>query len=170
MGAGKTTAIAAVSETAPVITDVANTDESSAKKLTTVGLDFGTLTLDNGERIRLFGTPGQGRFNFLWSILSVNAIGMVILIDNSRSDPRADLKVYLDAFSEHLGKIPCVIGVGRLSTHPDPGVDDYADMLAARNLPLPVIDVDVRRREDVILMIDMLLAQIEVNMMDQNHA
>ncbi len=169
-GAGKTTAIKAVSETAPVVTDVANTDSSIVKKQTTVGLDFGLLTLDNGDRIRLFGTPGQGRFSFLWSILAVNAIGMIILIDNSRPDPRADLKMYLDAFAKYLANIPCVIGVGRMDTHPHPNIDEYADLLALRNLPLPVIDVDVRQREDVILMIDMLLAQIEVNMMELDNA
>ena len=169
-GAGKTTAIKAVSETAPVVTDVANTDSSIFKKHRTVGLDFGLLTLDNGDRIRLFGTPGQGRFSFLWSILAVNAIGMIILIDNSRPDPRADLKMYLDAFAKYLANIPCVIGVGRMDTHPHPNIDEYADLLALRNLPLPVIDVDVRQREDVILMIDMLLAQIEVNMMELDNA
>ena len=169
-GAGKTTAIKAVSETAPVVTDVANTDSSIVKKQSTVGLDFGLLTLDKGDRIRLFGTPGQGRFSFLWSILAVNAIGMIILIDNSRPDPRADLKMYLDAFAKYLANIPCVIGVGRMDTHPHPNIDEYADLLALRNLPLPVIDVDVRQREDVILMIDMLLAQIEVNMMELDNA
>ena len=59
MGAGKTTAIASVSETPPIMTDVANTDTSVAKARTTVGLDFGMLTLDSGDRIRLFGTLGQ---------------------------------------------------------------------------------------------------------------
>jgi signal recognition particle receptor subunit beta len=59
MGAGKTTAIAAISETPPVVTDVANNDASLAKAKTTVGLDFGQLTLDTGDRLRLFGTPGR---------------------------------------------------------------------------------------------------------------
>ena len=47
MGAGKTTAIGAVSETPPVITDVTNNDASHAKARTTVGLDFGEFTLDS---------------------------------------------------------------------------------------------------------------------------
>ena len=82
MGAGKTTAIGAVSETPPIVTDVTNTDASHAKERTTVGLDFGQFTLDNGDRVRMFGTPGQSRFDFLWKILSKNAIGMIILADN----------------------------------------------------------------------------------------
>ena len=78
VGAGKTTAIAAISESRPVVTDVPNTDGSVAKQLTTVGLDFGMVTLEGGQRLRLFGTPGQARFDFLWAILARNALGLVV--------------------------------------------------------------------------------------------
>jgi len=61
MGAGKTTAIAAVSEIPPIVTDVTNNDKSVDKAVTTVGFDYGLLTLENGDRIRLYGTPGQER-------------------------------------------------------------------------------------------------------------
>ncbi|MBH1963426.1 MAG: GTP-binding protein [Comamonadaceae bacterium] len=164
MGAGKTTAIGAVSETPPVVTDVVNTDNSHNKSHTTVGLDFGQLTLPNGDRVRLFGTPGQARFDFLWKILAKNALGLIILVDNSSADPIADLRVYLSGFEEELKQLPCVIGVGRLPTHPTPGLEDYLDELAARNLILPVLEVDVRQRADVVLLIDTLLAQLEANL------
>lgn len=95
MGAGKTTAIRAISDIEPIVTDVVNHDKSVDKERTTVGLDYGMLTLDSGDRIRLFGTPGQARFDFLWKILARKALGLVILIDNSRPDPRADLLISL---------------------------------------------------------------------------
>jgi len=167
MGAGKTTAIGSVSETPPIVTDVANTDASVAKERTTVGLDFGQFTLDNGDRVRLFGTPGQGRFDFLWKILAKNALGLIILTDNSRPDPLADLAVYLDGFAEDLATLPCVIGVGRRDSHPVPSLDDYAAVLAQRELLVPVIDVDVRRRDDVVLLIDTLLAQLEASLYEE---
>jgi signal recognition particle receptor subunit beta len=163
MGAGKTTAIGAISDIAPIITDVANTDQSVAKERTTVGLDYGILSLDNGDRIRLFGTPGQSRFDFLWKILVRNALGMIILTDNSRPDPLADLEVFLDGFAEHLDTTPCAIGVGRLDTHATPSLDAYGDLLERRGLILPILQVDVRRRDDVILLIDTLLAQMQVS-------
>jgi len=161
MGAGKSTAINALSETATVNTDVHNSDLSVAKERTTVGLDFGQFTLANGDRIRLFGTPGQARFDFLWKILSKGALGLIILADNSRPDPLADLGVYLDGFSEELDSLPCTIGVGRLDTHPRPSLDDYADLLAAKNRVFPIIGVDVRRKDDVVLLVDTLLSQLE---------
>lgn len=164
MGAGKTTAIGAVSETPPIVTDVENNDLSHTKERTTVGLDFGQLTLDNGDRIRLFGTPGQSRFDFLWKILSKNALGMIILADNSRPDPLGDLRVYLEGFADDLDIMPCAIGIGRLADHPTPTLDDYINELARHNRVLPVLEVDVRKRDDVILLIDTLLAQLEAGM------
>ncbi|RZL65645.1 MAG: GTP-binding protein [Variovorax sp.] len=166
MGAGKTTAIGSISEVPPIVTDVRNTDLSAAKARTTVGLDYGQLTLDSGDRVRLFGTPGQTRFDFLWQILVKNALGMIILTDNSRPDPLADLHTYLDGFAEPLKGIPCAIGVGRLETHSRPSLDDYAEALARRGQIFPVLGVDVRRRDDVILLIDTLLAQIEAEMFE----
>ena len=163
MGAGKTTAIRAISDIAPIITDVANNDLSVAKERTTVGLDYGMLALDNGDRIRLFGTPGQSRFDFLWKILARNALGLIILTDNSRPDPLADLEVFLDGYAEQLATLPCAIGVGRLESHPTPTLDDYGDLLERRGLILPIIEVDVRQRADVILLIDTLLAQMQAN-------
>ena len=163
MGAGKTTAIAAVSETAPIVTDVHNSDTSVAKARTTVGLDFGQLTLDNGDRLRLFGTPGQARFDFLWKILSKNALGIIMLTDNSRPDPLADLAIYLNGFSDELDFLPCSIGVGRLDTHPSPTLDDYADLLEKHGRIFPIIGVDVRQKDDVVLLIDTMLAQLEAS-------
>ena len=161
MGAGKTTAIGAISEVPPVLTDVQNTDPSSTKALTTVGLDFGLITLDTGDRIRLFGTPGQTRFDFLWRILVRSALGLIILVDNSRPDPLQDLDVYLEGFREELKTLPCVVGVGRTEEYGTPTLENYADCLESRSLILPLLAVDVRRREDVLLLIDTLLAQIE---------
>ncbi len=169
MGAGKTTAIGSISETPPVVTDVANSDQSVTKARTTVGLDLGMLTLDGGDRIRLFGTPGQTRFDFLWKILVRNALGLIILTDNSRPDPLADLAVYLEGFSDELDRVPCAVGVGRLDVCSSPGLDDYAEVLARYGRIFPVIPVDVRQRDDVLLLIDTLLAQIEATLPEEQY-
>lgn len=165
MGAGKTTAIHAISDVAPIVTDVANHDSSVDKERTTVGLDYGVLSLDNGDRLRLFGTPGQARFDFLWKILARKAIGLIILTDNSRPDPLADLAMFLDGFADSLDTLPCVIGVGRLDTHAQPELERYADVLERRGMVFPILPVDVRRKADVILLIDTLLGQMEAGML-----
>ncbi len=162
MGVGKTTAIAAISEIAPVSTDVQNSDlATSNKATTTTALDYGEVTLDGGDKLRLYGTPGQARFDFMWKILGVGALGVVILVDNSRPDPVADLREYLHAFTEIVHGSRAVIGIGRTDTHEYPAIDDYHAAIASLGLPIPVLSVDVRRREDVLLLLDILFHQIE---------
>lgn len=160
-GAGKTTAIAALSDTPPVLTEVRNTDARLGKERTTVGLDFGQVDLGDGHCIRLFGTPGQLRFEFMWKIIATDALGLVILVDNAKPNPLVDFAVYLDAYNELLPTMNCAVGIGRTDECALPTADHYAEMLAARGLVFPVLPVDVRRREDVLMLVETVLFQAE---------
>jgi uncharacterized protein len=90
---GKTTFVGAVSEIDPLRTEAAMTvastdlDDLSAvadKRSTTVAMDFGRLTLSDELILYLFGTPGQGRFWFMWDDICSGAIGAVVLVDTRR--------------------------------------------------------------------------------------
>lgn len=162
MGAGKTTAIRAISEIEPISTEVENTDFSeSSKAETTVAMDYGELTLDSGDKLRLYGSPGQKRFEFMWPLLAQGALGVVVLLDNSRPDPLADLEDFLAAFSGLIDAGRVVVAVGRLESHPQPGLDDYLARVSRRGQFLPVVGADVRRRDDVVGVLELLFEQIE---------
>jgi signal recognition particle receptor subunit beta len=165
MGAGKTTAIAAVSETPPISTDVTNSARHDYDKATTtVAMDYGEVSLPAGDMLRLYGTPGQARFAFMWQILAQGALGVVFLVDNSRPDPCEDLRTFVDAFGDTLQDATAVVGIGRTEMHPTPSLDAYYALLATRNLSMPVFAVDVRKRCDVLLLLDVLFHQIEASL------
>ena len=63
MGAGKSTLVRALAGDRVVDTDVANTDSASDKLSTTVAMDYADIDLPNGDRLRLYGTPGQARLS-----------------------------------------------------------------------------------------------------------
>ncbi len=161
MGAGKTTAIAAISDVPPIVTDVQNNDTSVAKDRTTVGMDFGELALENGDTLRIYGTPGQERFDFMWEILAKGAIGLIVLTDNSTPDPVADLQLYLESFSTLIARTACVIGVGRSESHPAPSIDELSIAAQAKGVVCPIVPVDARERDQVLLLVDLLLTQLE---------
>jgi uncharacterized protein len=164
MGAGKTTAIATISDIAPVRTEALNTTPGvSAKLMTTVGLDYGEIWLDNGERVRLYGTPGQSRFAALWTILARGAIGAVILLNHSRPDACEQLESFLDAFAGLIQANGAVIGVTHTDLAPELPFEPYYELLEKRGLVLPVIPMDPRKREDVLDAIDALFSLIEAN-------
>lgn len=171
MGAGKTTAINAISDTPCVSTEAANTDRDQCDKaLTTTALDYGHIALDGGNVVHLYGTPGQERFNFMWPILATDATGIVILLDGSHAQLMEHLDTYVDAFWR-AGNLPMVIGVGRLTPAQEgTRLGDIMQRLEDKHIAPPVLAVDVRQHEDVLALIDTLLCLIEVNDMTQESA
>jgi signal recognition particle receptor subunit beta len=163
MGAGKTTAISAISEVPPIRTDVKTTDaEGKARKeTTTVALDYGFITLDDGNRIHLYGTPGQERFDFMWTILTQGGIGLVLMLDNARPAPLDDLVFYLDAFKDFIAQTSVVIGVTRMDLSREVDLDDYRNKLFERGQIYPVFEVDAREANDVKILIHALLASLQ---------
>lgn len=161
-GAGKTTAIAAISETPPVRTDECTTDSLSATKSeTTVAMDFGELTLEGGEKVYLYGTPGQRRFEFMWKILTQGGLGLILLVDCTREDPLADMDMYLENFSDFIAQTSVVIGITRSETQGAPSLDDFYDRLEKAGRLFPILEIDPREASDVALMISALVSSLE---------
>ncbi|HXH03801.1 MAG TPA: ATP/GTP-binding protein [Candidatus Competibacteraceae bacterium] len=167
VGAGKTTAIAAISDTPPLSTDARARDMTTARKATTtVAMDYGTLRLTEGERLHLYGTPGQERFNFMWDILSAGGLGLILLLDNTRSAPFQDLRFFTQAFGDFIRRTSLVIGITRCDLKPTPLLDDYRQELTRLGLRAPVFEVDARRRDDVSLLVQTLLYRLDPGLAD----
>lgn len=162
MGAGKTTAIAAISDIELVSTETENNDRFGFDKdTTTVALDYGELAIDEGARVRLYGTPGQERFRFMWEILADGALGVVLLLDASHPEVLVQLDNYLAAFPEARASGCLVIGVGRCDAPAAMPLQRIQARMELGGDRLPVFRVDARRREDVILLVETLLSQLE---------
>lgn len=162
MGVGKSTAITAVSDIPPVHTEVANTETHlHSKTHTTAAMDYGECALPDGNVLRLYGSPGQERFSFMWPILAKGALGAIVLIDNSRPDPLADLDTYLSSILDHVPTSGIVIGLTRWETNPKPQLDDFMAQLQKQNLALPILPTDVRNKDDVLMLINVLLTGLE---------
>ncbi|MDX1803507.1 MAG: ATP-binding protein [Alcanivorax sp.] len=163
MGAGKTTAITAISDKAAVSTDVVNTDQAQCEKeLTTAALDYGQIALPDNSCVRLYGTPGQDRFRFMWPILMKNAAGVIVLLNGDHPELEQHLEHFVEAFGEGRD-VPMVIGVGRLPENDHSRLERLAMQLEQRGVALPLFDTDVRKQDDVLLLVDALLCLIEAN-------
>ena len=161
-GVGKTTAIAAISDIEPVSTEMAASGElAERKETTTTALDFGEIRLADGEIIRLYGTPGQQRFEYMWRLLMDGAMGLIILLDNSRPEPLADLDMYVENFSDLIRSSGAAIGVTRTDDYPDPDISTYYQRLSQHDLMLPILDCDVRSSADMQLLMDVLISTLE---------
>jgi signal recognition particle receptor subunit beta len=162
VAAGKSTAIRTISEIPPINTDVPATDAVSfLKARTTVALDYGELTLADGKKLRLYGTPGQRRFDFMSKILCRGALGLVVLIDNRVENPLAELDYYTSIFADLIHDSAMVVGVTHRDQAPDPGLERYERRLQTFHKPWPVFPVDPRKQSDVIALFDALVTMLE---------
>lgn len=162
VGAGKTTAIHSISDISPVKTDASARDMARDRKsATTVAMDYGVMNLQGGEKLHLYGTPGQERFDFMWDILTTGGIGLVLLLDNTRMDPFLDMKFFLDAFSDFIADTTVAIGVTQMDLSNKPSIADYQKKLKESGRNHPVFAVDARVKPDISVLIQALLYSLD---------
>ena len=145
---GKTSLIQTVSEIPVVSTEKAVSDESKVvKQQTTVALDFGRLTVNDDLVLYIFGTPGQERFSYMWDVLSVGALGLIVMVDSTDYKSVILGKRYLSFFLHKL-KIPCVVAANKQD---DPNAlkpDQVKKMLGLED-SIEVLPCVTRDRESV---------------------
>jgi signal recognition particle receptor subunit beta len=173
VGAGKTTAVRAISDIEVVDTDVRASDEvAELKATTTVAMDMGVLQLNDGDRIVLYGAPGQDRFDFMWDILLQQSDAVLLVLDHSAADPLADLRRYHAALMQARSaqRRPMVLGVTHTDCAPHRPLDLYSGYLDAVRercgcmaCTPPIQPMDARKRSDVRAALVTLAAMLEVS-------
>ncbi|WP_159851011.1 GTP-binding protein [Nocardia sp. CY41] len=169
-GVGKTTLVSAVSEIAPLHTEELISELSvgvddlsgiEGKATTTVGLDFGRITINDSLILYVFGTPGQERFWFMWDELAQGALGGIVLADTRRLESSF---AAIDFF-ETRG-IPFVVGVNCFDYAPR---YQLSAIRAALDLddPVPTLLCDARNREScknvLLALVDYLIKRAEAS-------
>lgn len=151
-GVGKTTTVGAISEIPPLTTEAEMTEVSigvdnpgigSQKTLTTVAMDFGRVTIDESLKLYIFGTPGQGRFNFMWDDLARGALGALVIVDSRRLD---DCFAAVDYFER--AQLPFVVGVNSFDGQLAHDLTEVRWALAVTET-VPVLAFDARDRLSV---------------------
>lgn len=159
-GAGKTTAIASISDIPVTSTyvrtlDFAQLGEGETLNRNSVVMDYGESNL-NGKKLRFYGTPGQQRFDYMWKNLIQNAEGLVIFINNAGTDPIGDIARYTDIFREYILNTNTIIAITHIDLAPCPTVQIYQNYLYQLGTKLPICAIDARSRKNVVAMLQLL--------------
>lgn len=170
VGAGKTQAIQSISDIEVLNTDVAATDEiRQVKSRTTVSMDVGVLNLSGHDKLRLYGAPGQDRFDFMWDILMPQAKGLVLMLNHASADPLADLDHYLQVIRQRLpgNRLPLLVSVTHVDQNPDIPLSIYSQHLQQNGILCGgvtphVIAADARIRNHVRYLLLIMVAQMEM--------
>lgn len=165
MGAGKTTAIRTLSEIEVVSTEAANSDRDTADKpTTTVALDYGEIGVNEAEKVRLYGVPGQRRFDFMRTILAERAEGLVLLVNADADNPVDTAIEYVKEFYALYERGGIIIGLTRADLVPESLIAEYANALADEmpDVLIPVFTADARSHSDMTVLLMTLVANVEL--------
>ena len=162
-GVGKTTFVSAVSEIAPLRTEAKMTSAAEGvddatlvqqKTSTTVAMDFGKITVDEGLVLYVFGTPGQDRFGFMWNDITAGALGALILVDTRRLDECFNA---IDFFESR--DVPFIIGLNQFDGAPEHDPEQIREALDLDG-GVPILRTDARTPDTALDTLVALLSHI----------
>lgn len=162
MGAGKTTAIRAISDVDPITTEAKNTDrKTSDKATTTVAMEYGEVSLGSESTLALYGVPGQKHFEYIWPIVSKGALGAVLLLDVSKPDWVDQMQFFLEKF-DFLSKAGAVvIGLNRAEDE-DEIYNEISKVSQKTGVVTPFFFTDPRDKTQVYELLNTLVINAEL--------
>lgn len=161
VGAGKTTAVRALSDVAVVDTDVeisaGSTDRGDGdKKTTTVGLDYGVWKPTEEISVSLVGTPGQERFAEARNSVAMPNTRVVLWLRADRGTMADDAMEWIERFESGVHRIG--IAVTRGGDDVDAARVELAEVLERFGIPDKRVQIaDPRERESVMGVVAMAL-------------
>lgn len=159
MGAGKTTAVRAISDIEPVSTEMPlSQDAYGDKQQTTVALDYSSIELDGGELLHVYGVPGQKYLDFMWPMVCEGALGVIVLANADAPRITEDTLELLREFSKIAPEACLAVGVTMTDLHEDFLVPPFRATLADAGFRIPVMRVDARSETQVTFLVKSLLS------------
>lgn len=159
MGAGKTTAVRAISDVEPVSTEMPLSEHATAEKTqTTVAMDYSSIELDDGELLHVYGVPGQRYLDFMWPLVCDGALGVVVLVSAASHEPVSETLELLQEFARIAPQASLAVGVTRTDEQPGFLLPAFREALFDAGMRLPVLRVDARSSTQVTFLVKSLLS------------
>lgn len=160
VGAGKTTAVRALSDVKTVDTDVAISQGSregdADKTTTTVGLDYGVWKPTTEISVALVGTPGQQRFADARGAVVMPNTRVLLWLRADTDDLAADADEWLERYDGTLNRVG--IAVTRADDALEEARERLRDVLAKWGVPpTRVHAADPRDRDSVMRVVSTTL-------------
>lgn len=158
VGAGKTQMVKTLSEINPIETE-AKSSIDIGKEYTTVGIDYGRITLADDMALGLYGVPGQERYSFLWGFVNRSLWGLLILIKYGETPNYSNLDKLLSFFEPEKNQTTCIIGVTHCEDAEATSIAALAEEVRAilmhHNVVAPIINTDPRSRESALTLLQL---------------
>lgn len=159
LGVGVTTAIKTISDIMPAVKKEKMCDAKGNE--VAVDIDYGVLKLETGDQIYLYGAPDRESVKLIRETLSKNCIGLVLLLNNTETEPVRCMLQYIEYYQDIVGREAIAIGLTRYDGTPSPDINEFHVALREIKLNIPVFSVNVLEKSDVITLIKALLYNLD---------
>lgn len=153
VGAGKSQMVKTLSEISPIETE-AKSSIDIGKEYTTVGIDYGRITLSDDMALGIYGVPGQERYSFLWEFVNRSLWGLLILVKYGEQPDYNNLNKLLSFFEPEQNQTTCIIGVTHCENADETSLmvlgHEIRAILMHHNVVAPIINTDPRNRESAV--------------------
>jgi len=150
VGVGKSQLIKTLSEISPVETE-AKSSVDIGKEFTTVGIDYGRITLSDDTALGLYGVPGQSRYSFIWEIVNTSLWGLLIMIKFGDTPDYENLEKLLEFFEPKKNGSACIVGVSHCEDADEGELSaltlEINAILDHFEIQAPVLKVDPRKKD-----------------------
>jgi len=144
-GAGKTTAIRAISDSPPVSSEVSAMDAAPhATTSTTVAFDYSTIQLNPNETLHVYGLPGREHLDFMAAIVGSGALGAVLLLDASSQTLAQDCRTAVEQTTRIDPNLRFVIGLSKTDLAPEFSMETMYALARRMSLFVPIFSIDPR--------------------------
>lgn len=159
IGSGKTSLIKTLSEISPFDTEVESTIDIN-KKYTTVGVEYGRISLDSETALGLYGVPGQERYKFLWEMVSTSLWGVILLFKYGKEINEENVHLLLNHFYPDRTDAPCIIGLTHCESNTNEEVATVSAQLQkivmTHNIQAPIMRLNPTNREAALSSLNIL--------------
>ncbi len=158
VGAGKTSAIRAITDNDPISTEMPLSEGAMGDKTTTtVALDFSSTVLDDGTPLLVYGIPGQERFSFMRPIILRDAFGVAVIVNGADDDVTEQCRYWLKEIQDTDASLPMVIGITHTDLLPSFSIVPIREAVRNSGAMVPVFTFDARDREQSLHLMRALL-------------
>lgn len=161
-GVGKTTAVVTVCPTKVVMTEVFSSTAKAvpgkhAKATTTVGLEIGEWTAEDGTVVCVVGTPGQERFDMVRRSAMPRSSAVVLWLYGDHAAALEDAGLWLDFVTREVPARKLVVALTR--TDVSTPIEEIREVVASVDPDIPMIAADPRDAESVTEVLKAALAR-----------
>ena len=158
IGAGKSKLVKTLSEIDPVETE-AESSIDIGKKHTTVGIDYGRISLSDDTALGLYGVPGQARYSFVWELVNTSLWGLLILIRYGELPDYENLEKLIEFFDPHKHGTSCAVGISHCENADPDELHalslEISSILEHYKLNAPVLSIDPRDKDSALSVLHM---------------